>query len=542
MQGEDIVLGASFPQGPASRDSPKRAQEMRSSMSADRFCAYNLTRQRLVAPDVEAADGTTSQSEDRLREVEPDEQSALWILPYREFSSSSVCVPLDLVLLDDDRVVLDTVEFFPMNSVGAASAQAKSLLVLAADSVARRGIMAGDQLAISAPEEMMLNFRGAPKNGKHLPETAPVILWPKNGTRAKEKPDLTPGKRADKADDVEPEVPSQGAAPKAALVSPEKEKEAFASIETAESALAEVATELQIQEEPMVATSGSGESTPSQAAGEFPHEYEPVTVMDVRSQAAPIPVQAELAREDAPAHEPPVVASAPRWVRPRRRVRPPETAAKTPIENTPMVRSGDRNDGTQTQPAAELRRKVEPTPTAITHELRPVNAPPIPVQLPGSNDVPARPDRPRHWKNDETPKNPLLRMLKRKSQDPRSAPRESLPELVAYFFTGGTPVPSAVRDISTTGLYLVTHERWWKDTVVQMTLTDRNRPANGRSMSLYAKAVRLGSDGVGFRFILEEDRRSKGRVIELYAPTNGIDRMQVGRFMRHFKATNPAAQ
>ena len=536
-------------------------------MSADRYCAYNFTRQRLVAPDVEAADGTTSQSEDRLREVEPGEQNALWIFPYREFSSSSVCVPLDLVLLDDDGVVLDTVEFFPMNAVGAASAQAKSILVLAADSVARREIKAGDQLAISAPEEMMLNFRGAPKNGKHLSKTAPVILWPKNGARTKEKPAVAPDKLVDKADDVEPEIPSQGAAPKAAAESPEKEKEAFASSETAESALAEVVTELQVHEEPMVATSESGESLPSQTAAELPHKDEPVAVLDLRSQVDPIPVQAELAREDAPPQEPPVVASPPRWVR------PPEIAAKSMNNNTPMVASGDQNHGTQTQPAAALSRKVEsapasqvvpfvggesspqkaeaevhiqegpaPAPPAFLHELRPVNAPPIPVQLPGTNDVPARPDRPGHWKNDETPKNWLMHMLKRKSRDPRSAPRESLPELVAYFFTGGTPMPSTVRDISTTGLYLVTRERWWKDTVVQMTLTDRNPPANGRSMSLHAKAVRLGSDGVGFRFILEEDRHSKGRIIELYAPTNGIDRMQVGRFMRHFKATNPATQ
>lgn len=484
MRGEDIVLGASFPQGRAKRGSPQRAPEMQSAMSVDRYCAYNLTRQRLVAPEVETADGTTSQSEARLREVEPGEQSALWIFPYREFSSSSVCVPLDLVLLDHDSVVLDTVEFFPMNAVGAASAQAKSILVLAADSVARRGITAGDQLAISAPEEMMMYFRGAPTNGKHLPETAPAILSPKNGARAKEKPAVAPDKPADKADDVEPEIPSQGAASKAAVESPEKEKESFAPSETAESALAEVVTELQVHEKPIVASSESGESMPSQTAAEFPHTDEPLAVMDLRSQVA------------------------------------------------------------QTQPAAELPREVEPAPAprAFPHELRPVNAPPIPLQLPGTNDVPAPTDRPRHWKNDETPKNWLMHMLKRKSRDPRSAPRESLPELVAYFFTGGTPVPSTVRDISTTGLYLVTRERWWKDTVVQMTLTDRSAPANGRSMSLHAKAVRLGSDGIGFRFVLEEDRHSKGRVIELYAPTNGIDRMQVGRFMQHFKATNPAAQ
>ncbi len=546
---------------------PKRAPAMQPAMNADRYCAYNLTRQQLVAPDVEAADGNTSHAEARLREVGPGEEMALWISPYRTISSSSAPFPLDLVLLDGDSVVLETVEFFPMIDVGAASAQATSLLVLAADSVAQRGIKPGDQLAISAPEEMMLYFRGAQNDGEHLPETMRVIPWPKNGARTEERPGAAKEEPVHKVDHVEPKNPSQGAVTKAAAKPPEKEEAAIAASETVESAPAEAATELQVHEEPVVATSESSESTPPQTAAEFPHKEEPVAVMHLHSQVAPMPVQTELPREDAPAQEPPVVAS------PRRRVRPPKIAAELLNKNTPMVAALDRSEGTPKQPAAELPRKVEPAPASpvvpivggesalvkseaelriqeapapaplvVPLEHRPVYAPPIPEGLPPTNDVPAPPNQPRQWRNDETPKNWLMRLLKRESHDPRSAPRESLPELVAYFFTGGPPMPSTVRDMSTTGLYLVTHERWWKGTVVQMTLTDRNRPTIGRSMALYAEAVRLGSDGVGFRFVLEEDRRRNGRVIELYAPTNGIDRMQVGRFMLHFKATNPAAQ
>jgi hypothetical protein len=68
-------------------------------------------------------------------------------------------------------------------------------------------------------------------------------------------------------------------------------------------------------------------------------------------------------------------------------------------------------------------------------------------------------------------------------------------------------------------------------------LTDRHRSTQERSLTLYAQAVRLGSDGVGFRFVLEEDRRRNGRVIDLFVPTNGIDKKQVNRFMTRFKTT-----
>jgi uncharacterized membrane protein (UPF0127 family) len=411
---------------------------MQSAMNADRYCAYNLTRQRFVATNVEAADGTTSRAEARLLEIGPGEETALWIFPYRKISSSSARLPLDLVLLNSDGVVLETVEFFPMNVVCAADAQATSLLVLAADSVARGEIKPGDQLAISAPEEMTLYLQRAQQDGGHLPETARMIPWPKTDAEAEEQPAAAKEEPAHEADGVEPGKPSEG-----------------------------VVTE---------------------AAAGLPREVEPAPASPV------VPI-----------------------------VRREDTLVKSKVE-------------------LRIQEVPAPEPHVVPLEHHPVNAPPIPVVLPSTNDVPAPPNLPRQWKKDETPKNWLMRLLEDEIRDPRSAPRESLPGLVAYFFRGGAPMPDAVRDISMTGLYLVTSERWYMGTVVQMTLTHRDRSIIGRSMSLYALAVRSGSDGVGFRFVLEEDRYCNGRVIELHVPTNGIDRMQVGAFMQDFKATNPAPQ
>jgi len=73
-------------------------------------------------------------------------------------------------------------------------------------------------------------------------------------------------------------------------------------------------------------------------------------------------------------------------------------------------------------------------------------------------------------------------------------------------------------------------------------LTDRKSATFERSISLYAKAVRLGSDGVGFRFVLEGDRQRPSRELEAYAPTNGIDIVKVGTFIQNFRATQPETE
>jgi hypothetical protein len=88
--------------------------------------------------------------------------------------------------------------------------------------------------------------------------------------------------------------------------------------------------------------------------------------------------------------------------------------------------------------------------------------------------------------------------------DPRKAIRECLPGLASYFWTGGVPVAHPIRDISLTGLYVVTEERWYPGTEVVMTLTksDWGGEASDHSISLRARAVRWGSDGVGLGFLL----------------------------------------
>ena len=93
------------------------------------------------------------------------------------------------------------------------------------------------------------------------------------------------------------------------------------------------------------------------------------------------------------------------------------------------------------------------------------------------------------------------------SPDPRKAPRDPLPGLAAYYWTGGAPEPHTIKDISSTGLYVVTEERWYPGTLVLMTLqlTADGEEVGERTISVHSRAVRWGKDGVGLQFVLQKD-------------------------------------
>src|SRR5262249_25532655 len=59
---------------------------------------------------------------------------------------------------------------------------------------------------------------------------------------------------------------------------------------------------------------------------------------------------------------------------------------------------------------------------------------------------------------------------KQRRSEERRAVRLPMPGLVAYFFTGGSPRPHPIKDISVTGFYMVTNERWLPGTIIRITL------------------------------------------------------------------------
>jgi hypothetical protein len=93
------------------------------------------------------------------------------------------------------------------------------------------------------------------------------------------------------------------------------------------------------------------------------------------------------------------------------------------------------------------------------------------------------------------------------SPDPRKAPRDQAPGLAAYYWTGGAPEAHQIKDISSTGLYVVTEERWYPGTLVLMTLqnTSAGEEVAERTICVHSRAVRWGKDGVGLQFVLQKN-------------------------------------
>ena len=77
------------------------------------------------------------------------------------------------------------------------------------------------------------------------------------------------------------------------------------------------------------------------------------------------------------------------------------------------------------------------------------------------------------------------------------------PGLVAYYWTGGSPNSYPIGNVSSSGLYLVTDERWLPGTRIVMTL-QRNNPAATKADDICrveSKVVRWGDDGIGCEFV-----------------------------------------
>ena len=112
----------------------------------------------------------------------------------------------------------------------------------------------------------------------------------------------------------------------------------------------------------------------------------------------------------------------------------------------------------------------------------------------------------------------------------RRAKRYPTPGLVAYYWTGGAPHSYHVGDMSATGLFLLTKERWAPGTLIQMTLQVQDGRVNhsDNSICVLTEVVRWSDNGAGFNFILTDYENVLNYGL---MPTEAIDRKSVERFL-----------
>jgi hypothetical protein len=132
------------------------------------------------------------------------------------------------------------------------------------------------------------------------------------------------------------------------------------------------------------------------------------------------------------------------------------------------------------------------------------------------------------------PKNWLDRLL---SPDPRRSPRELVSNLAAYYWSNEEPQAHRVRDISSTGLYLLTEERWQVGTLVLMTLQESRGELQGTPhlFSVCSQVVRWGEDGVGLQFVLHDEKKSQQTEETAIA---GTDKKELELFLQQLRRQN----
>ena len=307
-------------------------------MELRKHCAYNQTRECFLGLEVAAADLPYANLKGLMATLSLKSGEGLWMSPFRGIPTTGLCAPIDLIYLDEDNRVVDTVESFPTFQASSAAPRASSVLALPSHSIYSSQTQPGDQMVLCIAEEMTVHLERLSKLNK------------KGGAEART------------------------------------------------------------------------------TAREAP----------VRSGKPAAPQNGSRSQEGSRAMEPVLVLPAGR--------------ASTPAEPGGEDKTETNGDGP---------RKEE--------------------------GKAAKPWRGRWW-----------------MPDPRRSPRFPAPELSAYYWDGARPEPRAVRDISASGMYLVTEERWYPGTMVMITLnrTDVEEGAPDRSIMVQSQAVRWDDDGVGLQFVL----------------------------------------
>ena len=331
------------------------------TMESRTHCAYNQTRECFLGLEVKAADLPSTRVGELMSARPLKSGEGVWMTPFRGIPAAAMPAPLDLIYLDEECRVIDTVESFPTFQVSSSSPKPESVLALPAHSIYSSQTQAGDQLVLCVAEDM----------GQQLQR----LSNPRNELR-----------------------------------SPKNEGGAVAPT---------IAGAVLLREKPLW-SGGPG-----------------VLELESRSQ------QGTKAAQEAYEME-------------------------------------------LTQPGAK------------------------------------------------TFKQPLNWLQRWWSPDPRKAPRVLTPGLAAYYWNGATPMAHGIRDISTTGLYVVTEERWYPGTLVLMTLqkNDLGEELAERSIAVQSRAVRWGPDGVGLQFVLpdEQGRRHGNQQV-----LDAAGRKEFERFLEQLK-------
>lgn len=509
-------------------------------MDSKKYIVFNKTRDSFLSSSVtpvNAALEPLKVLKVLIEGLPANARTGLWLTNFKGVPVARTLSPFDLVYLNKDHRIVHSVELSKDGEFAPFKGQPASALVLPPRTITSSKTRDGDELELRVAEAT----GSEPSSASGPTETAPE---PRAATTAVEQAPPVPAEAASSARFYSSTTPAPAAplnqAPLERFVSEQAAASPVASAraETATKptgppapepasapsispiAPAEVASAATAPEAPTLDKRRRLVTgpilTPSSAAAK-----KPATPETPATPKAPIPFPSTPAARSAVTIQ---EASPPINLSPQQRgsAKPqeaPPTAVPPPTPPQPPVRRGIRvAPAVAPSPQASAAPQApaapsEPQPTlpAQTESVQseaPAAVPEIPQYDTIPDYGPPPPKRKYSWKIH------VLRWLfpelviheASRPRDRRRADRQSLPGLIAYFFTGGAPEPRRIRNISVTGFYLQTEDRWMPGTVVRMTLQKLGSKGDDPSdtITVNSRIVRWGPDGEGFEFILTD--------------------------------------
>jgi|GEM_PF-646224 len=499
-------------------------------METKTCCAYNATRDCTLSSKVSVADSEREPLKVLkilIEDLARDSESGLWLTPLLHAPQLARLFPFDFVYLDIDLKVLQGVALLPGVPFPEFNGQVASALILPLSLLESTGTQQGDQLMVCDAEELEIRLAGiskpaaiAPKQPlRVIPSNASVApgptFWPLSGSSSPVPfPNGAGVVTQGTAFTVSLSTSWQITKSTMAAVLPEPieaQEEEAASENLAVSEIAVADTESTEAQEEIVAT-GAAEDRVSDT---IPDRVRPAEVAQsaqgdlVTASVPPGAAELEEVAETVGAMPGTVVVAerAPLEVKPGaveergQAEKPRIDISSVPSKPAPDVeRATVQADGHEIGTDALIQQRKE----LATH---------IPAAIATSTDAgSAAPKKQSTEKKKKEPKEHLGTLVKRwlNCPDPlperRSIIRLLSRELVVYTGNREKIERYEVRDVSPTGLYLYTEERWKPGDVVSLVLQRRDATEKDRErrVSIEVRVVRCDEGGVGLSWVWPE--------------------------------------
>ncbi len=504
-------------------------------MEAKTCCAYNATKGCKINSTVTVADSAREPLKILKVLVEGlarDSKSSLWLTPLVYAPQLTRIFPFDLAYLDKDMKVLEAIALQPETPSPRFKAGIASALILPFNSLQSSGTVPGDQIIVCTEEELALRIgetsrpvvaeavapvAEAPIAAKSIPFTQlpklPMHPFPSPQVSAHTVAASTPhgsfftggmttswqisNSTTASAAVIEPVEMQEEVVAEEAIQEEEAANEKGAEIGLAETEAREERVESGSMPEPIpepgvVSELVSDTAIPGESAESALEEPAPAAWATAIAESEVVAVEQEavavksVAIEPvAPVEKPVAVAGSDRAEKPRADVSPVVSTTARVVEQA-AVKTGAAESGTDAHP---LKRK-KPAESVPAKIARSSDADPITAKKKESLGVLVK-----RFLNCEDP-----------PPERRSIIRLLVQGLIACTGDGENKKPCEVRDVSPTGLYLRTLERWKPGDVVSLVLLrkDATEEQREKRVTVELKAIRCDEGGVGFSWMWPE--------------------------------------